>query len=201
MVFSKRTLEDMVNESGPISIREVDEICELDLLIRYPPEDLSKVEGSLSQLRKVISNSIWMYDLHHVAGFIFRSGASFNDVKKFLYGSSVKRSPVFLALENAFYRGTKVPFIHPVTIRYFSGGSGVIVQVNDHAAGFNFEEVLRKVGSGERYFKREGHGFRTYGMDHLEVSFQNNGAIVNIMYKWAFPARSIEKREPSQQVS
>lgn len=87
------------------------------------------------------------------------------------------------ALENIWVHGTNQREWPEMSIKGFAGKKGIIIRIRDCGDGFNHKETQRKYLEGEDYRHNYGYGFRHFNEIEMEVSFENNGTTINIMYK------------------
>ncbi len=92
--------------------------------------------------------------------------------------------PLFLALDNAFYRGNLEVEIYPITVKVFTGRMGLVIRIRDCGGGFDFKAVQEDFLQKKRYYQGSGAGFRAYNNNVASVSFEGNGSVINLMYKF-----------------
>ena len=90
------------------------------------------------------------------------------------YSGSVKR-----AIGNANTHGE-----FPVEINtYFAQDRQMLVVITDQGKGFDYTSMLSKFKSGKKYYKRGGHGTRSYYKNkHSKVCWHNGGRTISILY-------------------
>ncbi len=89
---------------------------------------------------------------------------------------------VALALENAWMHGTQGQGFPGISIKAFRGEKGLIVRIRDPGEGFGYKVIQRKYSLGQVYYTNMGWGFRRFNEFSPEVSFENNGTTINLMY-------------------
>lgn len=88
------------------------------------------------------------------------------------------------ALENAFERGHNDDPALALTVRYFIGEGGIVIQVKDSGQGFDYREVQRRYCAGFPRMQRAGEGFRSYNSTpDLTFSFEDGGSTINLVYR------------------
>lgn len=114
------------------------------------------------------------------------------------YGEPAK-GLVGLSLENAFSHGNQNNPELPVYLNAYDGADGLVVRIKDSGKGFDFrrktstikrlfkkdpefDHHLQQIKYGDRFFKRLGSGFRLYFFTKDEVSFEEPGNVVNLMF-------------------
>lgn len=106
--------------------------------------------------------------------------------------------PIGYTLENAFYHGNQNNPDLPVYFMAFEGDKGIVVSIKDSGEGFDYNKTIEKAKAcfkkfngvrktfsydkDERYFKRWGTCFWTYMAYPMDVSFEDNGTRVNLLF-------------------
>lgn len=104
-----------------------------------------------------------------------------------------------VALENAFYHGNRNNPGLPVYFTAFEGEKGVVLSIKDSGSGFDYREVIARARAFfekfggvrkaydaigfEKYFQRWGTAFWLYMEYPVDVSFEDNGTRVNLLFK------------------
>ena len=80
------------------------------------------------------------------------------------------------ALTNAFERGKS-----PVTIKIFRGQRGHVLRLEDSGEGFNYEKCVAEMRSGgEKFYQRNGGGFKKFERRPYQISYEGRGNIFNM---------------------
>lgn len=87
------------------------------------------------------------------------------------------------ALENVWMHAVKEQPWPEMSIKGFAGNKGIIIRIRNPGKGFNHRETQRKYLEGEDYHHNYGYGFRHFNIISAEISFENRGKTINIMYK------------------
>lgn len=86
------------------------------------------------------------------------------------------------ALENVWMHANNNQEFPEMSIKGFAGKRGIVIRIRDAGNGFDHAEIQRKYLAKEHYFRNYGVGFRHFNEAGIEVSFENNGTTINIMY-------------------
>mgnify|MGYP001566021834 FL=1 len=102
------------------------------------------------------------------------------------------REPIGMALENAFFHGNKENPNLPVSLMGFEGTNGVVASVKDSGDGFDFKQTISKFFSWKKarycdrelykFYTRMAMGFASYKKESVEVSFEEGGRRVNMLF-------------------
>jgi hypothetical protein len=78
---------------------------------------------------------------------------------------------------NSFERGEQ-----PVFIKLYQGKNGSILKIRDSGQGFDLEKKLEQMKNGEKYFKRQGCGLKSFQENKNIIFYQGKNNIVNFVY-------------------
>ncbi len=105
----------------------------------------------------------------------------------------VEMSVVDMLLENAHYRGYLGDSSKQITMKYYFGKEGVVIQVIDQGVGFDAQKVINAFeqqaqNKGEHY-QDNGWAMRTLLKPEFHVNIQSStdkptGTTVTLMYKY-----------------
>lgn len=113
--------------------------------------------------------------------------------------SEVSARLIGLALENAFYHGNQNNPDLPVYFNVFEGENGLVLSIKDSGNGFDYRKVTEKAkaffekvqgvrktydaAGSEKYFQRWGTAFWGYIIYPVDVSFEDNGSRINLLFR------------------
>jgi hypothetical protein len=83
--------------------------------------------------------------------------------------------PLRRAIGNSHRRGNEEDPSKWLTAEVVATARGAVVSITDEGAGFDFERVIRRFESHERYFTREGHGIVCFAEIGSLVSYADGG--------------------------
>ena len=93
------------------------------------------------------------------------------------------KDAVCLAIENVYVRAHRFE-ARSYSVKAFRGKRGVIVRIRDSGEGFDYENTKKMMINHEKYFQGLGAGFMTFHYLKDEVSFENGGTTINLVYKF-----------------
>ena len=87
------------------------------------------------------------------------------------------------ALANAFCHGHRKRYDLPIAITAILGKNGVLVSITDQGQGFDVDDVLKRVATGQPYYHIAGNGMDRLAQSvNFQVFFDQGGRRCNILH-------------------